>query len=443
MKNKLRELVVNILSFESGVILRKFKPNIIAITGNVGKTTTKDFIAQALTGEDFRAAEKSQNSEFGVCLTILGQKNAWNSFSAWLNILTIGFLKTYLTNSLGKNNTYPKTLVLEVGADHPGDIKHITSFVKPNTVVLTAFQSTPTHREFFRNIEQHIREKKYLVDALVSGGNIVYNIDDEIMSSMSQAKKAKDSSINLFTFGKDLNADVCILESGNYYNSESEVLGTKVKLRIESEIIEIELIGVLGEAQNYALAASVLCAILQNVTLDKIKLNFQGNNFKPTNSRMRILKGKNNITIVDDSYNASPIAIENALSIFAKTFTKGRKVLVLGHMAELGDKTREAHLNAGNMAGEVADIIIFSGKSNEHYLDGIRQTKFPLEKVFLAKNAEEVNKIIHDNNLLKTDDLILVKGSQSARLEKVVVNLLMDKRDTQKVCRQDEEWIKR
>jgi len=204
MKDKLKSWVIKILTKESELVLNKFKPRVIAITGNVGKTTTKDFVYSVLKvgGAEVRAAEKSQNSEFGVCLTILGEKNAWNNPAAWLKLLTVGFVKEYFTLKYKcALKKYPEKLILEIGADHPGDIKHITSFVKPDVVVLTAFQKTPTHGEFFATIEQHIREKKYLVDAIKPGGTICYNADDEVMSKMARSVEGlKD--VKLISFGK-------------------------------------------------------------------------------------------------------------------------------------------------------------------------------------------------------------------------------------------------
>jgi UDP-N-acetylmuramoyl-tripeptide--D-alanyl-D-alanine ligase len=440
IKAKVRAGVVRVLTLESKLILNKFKPEIIAVTGNVGKTTTKDFIYGVLRGGSVRAAQKSQNSEFGVCLTILGADNAWDSMFGWLKILTIGFVKSYFGNLFGEK--YPKTLVLEIGADHPGDIKHLTTFIKPNTVVLTAFQKTPTHGEFFKTIDQHIREKKYLAEALVDGGNLIFNVDDEVMTKMANEVGEK-KRIRKYGFGKSEDAQVQILESENYYDVDNVVEGTKVKLLLGEYATEMRLKGVLGEAQNYSLAAAALVGVLKGQDKEQIKNAFVGENWKPTKSRMRILRGINNSVILDDSYNASPVAVENALETLRKTFVKGRKVVVLGHMAELGEKTRETHLQMGKLAAEVADVIIFSGRCNEHYLDGLRDTKFNMNKVFLAENANKVNEIIYENNLLNENDLLLAKGSQSARLEKTVVEFLFDKRDADDVCRQDAEWAKR
>lgn len=441
MKDKLKNLVVKILTKESELVLNKFKPRVIAITGNVGKTTTKDFVYAVLKGggAEIRAAEKSQNSEFGVCLTILGEKNAWNNPAAWLKLLTVGFVKEYFTLKYKcALKKYPEKLILEIGADHPGDIKHITSFVKPDVVVLTAFQNTPTHGEFFQTIEQHIREKKYLVDAIKLGGTIIYNADDEVMSKMARSVEGlKD--VKLISFGKSENANVRISESKNIYDSEQEVLGTRVKLNTGVEILEVDLIGVLGEAQNYSLAAAVSVGLTEELSLQTIGENIK-NNFAPTPSRMRTLRGVNNSKILDDSYNASPLAVENAVSVLKNTFVKGKKIFVLGHMAELGDKTRDAHIEQAKNVASVADLIIFSGRYNDYYLEGARQAKFSTEKIFLASSAGEVNKIIAENNLLRENDLLFVKGSQSARLEQVVTEFLFDKRDMEKVCRQDEEW---
>jgi len=441
MKDKLKSWVVKILTKESEVILNKFKPRVIAITGNVGKTTTKDFIYSVLKvgGAEVRAAEKSQNSEFGVCLTILGEKNAWNNPAAWFKLLTVGFVKGYFTLKYKcALKKYPQKLILEIGADHPGDIKYITSFVKPDVVVLTAFQKTPTHGEFFATIEQHIREKKYLVDAIKPGGTICYNADDEVMSKMARSVEGlKD--VKLISFGKSESANVRISESKNIYDSEQEILGTRVKLSIAGETLEVDLIGVLGEAQNYSLAAAVSVGLTEGLSLQTMGENIK-NNFAPTPSRMRILRGINNSKILDDSYNASPLAVENAVAVLKNTFIKGKKIVVLGHMAELGEKTRLSHIEQAVNVASVADVLIFSGRYNEYYLEGGRLAKFAAEKIFLASSASEVNKIITENNLLKENDLLFVKGSQSARLEKVVTEFLFDKRDAGKVCRQDDEW---
>lgn len=113
-------------------------------------------------------------------------------------------------------------------------------------------------------------------------------------------------------------------------------------------------------------------------------------------------------------------------------------------------RSREnAHINIGKIAGDTFDVIIFSGKFNQYYFKGIENSKINKDKVFFAENALKVieilnnslNKIFSEGDL--TQDLILIKGSQSARLEKVVVDLLQNPHDRNEVCRQEEEWQNR
>jgi UDP-N-acetylmuramoyl-tripeptide--D-alanyl-D-alanine ligase len=115
-------------------------------------------------------------------------------------------------------------------------------------------------------------------------------------------------------------------------------------------------------------------------------------------------------------------------------------VVVLGHMAELGQNGELEHKKIARLAAEVADKIIFLGRHNEWYLNGLRETKFDLENVFLAKDFEEAKHIIHQNIDLQAGEIILLKGSQSARVEKVVVSLLKNPKDRKQVCRQEKEW---
>ena len=133
MKSFLKKIIVSILESEARLILKKYNPFIIAITGSVGKTSAKDAIYTVLAGSvsRVRKSEKSFNSEIGVPLTILGCDNAWSNPFLWLKNILNG-LELILLRS-----NYPNCLVLEVGADHPGDIQKITKWLKPDVAVIT------------------------------------------------------------------------------------------------------------------------------------------------------------------------------------------------------------------------------------------------------------------------------------------------------------------
>jgi UDP-N-acetylmuramoyl-tripeptide--D-alanyl-D-alanine ligase len=437
MKNLLKNLLIKILFWESSLILNKFKPKIVAITGNIGKTTTKEYIGQILNfkyAEKVRYPAKSLNSDIGVTLTILNQPNAWDSYYKWFKVITLGFWKQYF-------GEFPEILVLEIGADHPGDIKKLTEIVTPDIVVLTAFQELPTHAEFFSSKEEHIREKKYLVDALKENGVLVCNIDDSIMYKLAEEK----NGVTKLYFGKDPKANVVLKDVQFDYDNESILTGMKNKLKFnfenDNDEIEISIFGIVGYAQSYSLSAGVLVAKILGMKNKEIESSLES--FVPANSRMRLLKGVYGSTIIDDSYNASPEAFKNSFQVLEKIFVKGKKVCVVGHMAELGHLAKEAHMQVGKELALVANKIILSGRYNDLYLEALRQTDFPEEKIFISKNAEEAIEVIQSKGLLCKNDLLFVKGSQSARLDKVVAEFLYDKRDLKFVARQEVEWVKR
>src|ERR1035437_7829614 len=181
MKNAIKKIIVLILSWQAHQVLKKYQPKIIAVTGSVGKTSTKDAIFSVLSpSRHIRKSDKSFNSEIGVPLTILGCDNGWNNPFIWFSNILHGF------SLLISKHEYPDWLVLEVGADRPGDIKDLTSWLKPDITVVTRFGKTPVHVEFFENREELIREKSYLVENLNRGGAAILNYDDEDVQAFGQ-----------------------------------------------------------------------------------------------------------------------------------------------------------------------------------------------------------------------------------------------------------------
>ena len=146
MKDLFKSLVIRALIWEAKAVLARHKPFIIGVTGNLGKTSTKDAIYTVMKDHFYvRRSEKSMNSEFGVPLTILGEKSGWNSPLKWAIILLRGLFVTFAKE-------YPTHLVLEIGADRPGDIKSIASWIKPDITVVTQFGQVPVHIEFFKGV---------------------------------------------------------------------------------------------------------------------------------------------------------------------------------------------------------------------------------------------------------------------------------------------------
>ena len=164
MKNLFKSIVVNILVFESKILLRRHHPTIIAITGSVGKTSMKDAIYSILKRHySTRKSEKSFNSDIGVPLTVLGLPNAWNNPFLWLKNIIDGFFVAFFSKD------YPEYLILETGIDRPGDMSKLTSWMKPDFVVLTRLPDIPVHVEYFSDPQAVIDEKNEAGRSLKAG----------------------------------------------------------------------------------------------------------------------------------------------------------------------------------------------------------------------------------------------------------------------------------
>jgi UDP-N-acetylmuramoyl-tripeptide--D-alanyl-D-alanine ligase len=366
----------------------------------------------------------------------MGENSAWDNPLKWLLIISKSFCEEYFSKS------FPKYLILEIGADHKGDIKDIAEYVKPNICILTAMQKNLVHGEFFKNREEHIREKKYLADAVINSGLIIYNEDDEDLKKIAidvwQEKNnhEKKEHIHRESFGKSENSFVRIIDKKIIYDDNLSVIGEEIKLKNLDTEISIKLYDVLGDGYEYALA-SAFCILLENDN----DLNSEEifNDIELPKSRMRIFKGVNNSTIIDDTYNASPKATLSAMETMDKVLCKGKKILVLGHMAELGEKAeKEEHERIAKIADKIFDKIIFIGRNNHLYEKGITGEQ---AKALYFKTSDEAKNVVKE--IIEEGDLILCKGSQSARVEKVVVEILKDFKDRYEVCRQEKEWQKR
>src|SRR3989344_5852186 len=166
-------IIVALLTLEAKLILKKYKPQIVAVTGSVGKTSTKEAIFCVLSRKfNTRRSEKSYNSELGVPLAIIGVSNAWHSPFEWLRNGIVG-LKLIMFRQ-----KYPAVLILEFGADRPGDIARHASWVKPDVAVITPIGEVPVHVEFFAGPEDVARERAKLLEALTAKGTAVLNGDD-------------------------------------------------------------------------------------------------------------------------------------------------------------------------------------------------------------------------------------------------------------------------
>ncbi|PIP69211.1 hypothetical protein CO033_00480 [Candidatus Nomurabacteria bacterium CG_4_9_14_0_2_um_filter_32_10] len=430
MKTTLKTIVINILRIESKLILWKYKPKVVAITGSVGKTSTKDAVYAVISGISYvRKSEKSYNSEIGLPLTILGCSNGWNNFFLWLLNILKGFWLFVWPHK------YPKWLVLEVGIGKPGDMYRTALWLKTDAVIITAIGETPSHIEFFDSRKHLIEEKSRLIKTLKKDGLLILNNDDETVSEMKEKTRNR-----IVTFGFKEDSDIKGSADSIFYTDKGVPEGLIFRIDEAGSSLPVVIEGVFGRNHVYAsLGALALSSGLKLNMLDAIhKLK----NYSVPPGRMRLLRGINDSFIIDDTYNSSPFASESALKTLGEVKATGRKIAVLGDMLELGHYTEEAHRNIGKIVKDNADILIVVGARAEKIKEGAIEAGMLGDSIPKFLNSKEAGEYL--KTFVQKNDFLLIKGSQGMRMEHVVEAILEDKKNkSQLLVRQDPEWIEK
>jgi len=434
MKQLLKKTVAWILAQEAKGVLKKYNPKIVGVTGSVGKTSTKEAIYSVLAAtHSLRKSEKSFNSELGVPLTILGRESGWNDPFKWLATLVHGFVLT-----IQKTN-YPEMLVLEVGADRPGDIKSLTKWLKPHIAVITGVPDIPVHVEYFESAEAVAAEKKELAKALRSEGSLILNGDDDRVWEM----RSEFRSV-AHTYGFDKRNDVIASHMETIYDPQEggAPIGTRFRVNYSGGSVPVVINGGVGKTHVYPVLAA--CAVGLQAGMNMVSIGEALRAYKPIAGRMRLLEGAAGSTLIDDTYNASPIATMAALETLREVKTKGRKIAVLADMLELGKHSIEAHRALGVAVASVADMLVVVGIRARGIAQAAIEAGLPKERV---REYEQGESEVVGRDLLPVllpGDIVLVKGSQSMRMEKTVKELLADKSKAKELLvRQDTAWENR
>lgn len=433
MRDKLRNLLQSILRFFAIKILNKYNPEVIAITGSVGKTTTKEAIYTVLASTfNVRTNQKNYNNEIGIPLTIIGSDSGGGSIVKWFLV----FFKA-INLLIFKNKNYPNILVLEMGADHPGDIKYLTSLVPVRIGVVTAV--APVHLEFFETIDQIAKEKSNLIKSLPKNGYAILNMDDGLVYAM-----ADKTSAQVMTYGINSPADIRAIEVGISheinYKDISTIQGISFKLQYKGSTVPILLPKVLGQHLAYSALAAITVGLIYELNLhimiDALK------KFEPPKGRMHIIPGIKNTLIIDDTYNASPLSVMKALDQLGQINInkKNKKFAALGDMLELGSYSETGHRQVGEAVFlNKIDYLITVGERSRDIIKSAVEKGMKEDNCFIFANAVDAGIFIQEK--IKEGDLILVKGSQGMRMEKIVKELMAEpQRATDLLVRQGKEW---
>ncbi len=429
MKDFFKKIVVVILTKEAKLLLNRHKPIIIAITGSVGKTSMKDAIYSVIKKHvPARKSEKSYNSEIGVPLTVLGLANAWNNPFLWLkNIIDGLFIALF-------SRDYPAYLILETGVDRPGDMKKLASWIKPDIVVLTRFPDVPVHVEFFTSPEAVIAEKMKLVEALKPEGVLVYNHDDQLI--LNQLSGVRQQAIGFSCY---LPTQFTASHDEIFYLDDHPA-GLTFTVSHLGETARVRVNGVVGHQFVYTALGAIAVGMQCGIGLEDAVIALEEH--LPLGGRMRILKGLKGTVIIDDTYNSSPIAVEQALLTLKEIKHAKRKIAVLGDMLELGRYSAREHERVGELVAKCADVLFTVGIRSQKAAEAALNHGLDEARIFQYEDVTRAGKELQA--YLEPGDLILVKASQGIRAEKIVEEVMQEpERAGELLVRQDEAWSSR
>lgn len=393
--------------------LKKYHPRIIAVAGSVGKTATKDAIAAGLSSLSggVRKTQGSFNAEIGVPVTIIAGGKARQGIGQW------GKLLLRAIGQLLVRRPFPGTMVLEMGADKPGDLRELLTIAQPQVGVLTS--AAPEHMEFFGDMKAVIAEESLIVRTLPSDGIAIVNADDErCLEILPQLKTT------VLTYGWNPDADIRAEHATTTYDHNNLPSGMVVKIAVEGSVVPVALPGVIGRHQVLPLLATVAVAKAVGLPISEVMQNMSA--YQPPPGRMRLLRGKQRSVILDDSYNASPEAMEAAIRTLSEMNVPGRKIAIIGQMSELGTQTNEWHEKIGQMfVPKSVSVLVTVGPLAELIGTTAISVGFPITKHYNVADAESAAALVQE--MLAPGDIVLCKGSRYAsRLERAVKMLLED-----------------
>lgn len=342
--------------------LEKAKISIVAITGSVGKTSTRDMIYSILSRKyKTLVTEGNYNNDIGLPLTVLRLKDE-------------------------------EVIILEMGMNHKGEIKYLSDMVKPDIAVIT--NVLPVHIEYLGNMENILNAKMEIKSGLKENGVLIINNDNEYLH------QTKSRSGKIVTCG--------IKNSSDF---KAEIMDNKTyKVKIENEQFYFSNpIGTKPYILNALLAIAV--GIELNVNIKDIQLGLS--EYKLTSERLEILKSKKGVKIIDDSYNASAESMINSLE-FTLNQEGFKKVAILGDINELGPYAEEIHRNVGKHINNINLNYLITIGNNSKYI----YEEAAMKNSIHFNTKKEAYPYI--KSILKKGDVVLVKASNGHKFSEIV-----------------------
>ncbi|MFA5966938.1 MAG: Mur ligase family protein [Patescibacteria group bacterium] len=393
------------LRYLAALVLRKYHPRIVAITGSTGKTSTREAILTVLKNHsenpDIVGTIGNLNTELGVTATIIspGFIGTQVGVKTKLTIRDVWYLTWHALNLSIRRVAYPKILVLELAADRPGDIEYFMSFIKPEVGVLTNIGDA--HLEFFYSKAQLVEEKSLVITHVDSRGTVILNQDDDFSKLISRKTAAKKIMVSAEEKSDWWASDIGFSSGGIRFNAMSN------KSKQGMTPISLPVYG-----YQFVYAALMALAVGDYFRVPLETMAHRLSKYQLPDRRFEIIKLGGNI-VIDDTYNANPASMLAALKSLARLGVNRRKIAILGDMKELGSAHIKGHQSVGECAAKVVDQLWVVGEGGNLIKEAAVRAGLPLGQ---ARNWSEsaIPTVLQDNNI------VLVKGSQAVRMDQIV-----------------------
>jgi UDP-N-acetylmuramoyl-tripeptide--D-alanyl-D-alanine ligase len=346
---------------------------LIAVTGSVGKTTAKEMIYRVLR-DKYNALKNigTHNNSIGVPQTIFR-----------------------LNDSHG-------ICVLELGTNHFGEISYLTKIAQPNIAVITNIAAS--HLEFFKNLEGVFREKKDILNGLKLPKVVLLNGDDVFLRRVKL-----HSGFKIFYFGQRGPCDFLASRVSLEKNTVSFLFNKKHRFRLDT----------LGKFNIYNALAGIACGLVLGLDIKDIQRAI--NNFEFPEKRLNRIECSG-FSIIDDTYNSNPLSLKSAIDSLVEFKARGRKILVMADMLELGPDAVKLHKQIGSLVCQKPiDIFVTFGKLSQSAAEIARRKLKHKCDIFSFDSKIELVDFLKSK--INKGDVLLIKGSRRLQMEDVVTSL--------------------
>jgi len=374
-------------------ILATWHPTVIAVTGSVGKTSTKEAIATVLS-------------------------SSFKTFRSWQNYNDL----LGLPLSLGLLEEDHEYAVVELGCDHPGEISELCNIAQPHIGVLTNI--SPVQMQYFSSIDQLANELLTLFTALREQGTAIFNEDDEqIQKLLPQLASYKEHIYNFIPFTPSRASNIQVTWDGlrcTFTPSSATQESPPQSITLTSHLLGAHHVSTLLAA--YTVACH--CGLQPRKIVQELA------NLQPVIGRLHPLEGLYGTQLLDDTHNASPLSFYTGLQTL-KMLTTDRRIVITGDMLSLGNFSRDAHIQAGQAAAQVVDYLIARGERAALIARAAQEAGLSAENIVVTATHEDAaaaaQRFMERSYKEHRSVAVLIKGSEETRMEKVTERLMADK----------------